>query len=80
MCRSPQGHHVDHPGGAYIHDRDAFHHPSLGHTLIKVLTPSHVAPPDTSLQGADTGFSVGGGVNLRGGANIQICWIFPKTA
>ena len=50
------------------------HHPSVGHTLIKVLTPPHVAPPDASLPGADTGFSVGGG------ANIQICWIFPKTA
>ena len=30
--------------------------------------------------GADTGFSVGGGANPPGGANIQICWIFPRTA
>ena len=30
--------------------------------------------------GADTGFSVGGGANPWGGANIQICQIFPKTA
>ena len=30
--------------------------------------------------GADTGFSVGGGANPPGGANIQICRIFPKTA
>ena len=31
------------------------------------------------IPGADTGFPVGGGAHPWGGANIQICRVFPKN-
>ena len=47
--------------------------------IYRVLLPSFTNLRHKS--GADTGFPVGGGANpWGGGANIQICRIFPKTA